>query len=200
MTISFLRKEGMTLIEILLVVSLVSVLSIALYHAVVNGLKVWEASRRVVTEEDIAIFFEKLTHDLNRMYFYSQIPLEGSETRFAFPTVIRTSAEESMGLSEGEYIDQLGKVEYAFELTDRNLYRRQANYSQALDLQYAAPQLLVSSIKGLKFRYFYYTQDGEVYSEDALDGIPSGIEVTVEFSDNKGQRVMQKFIDVPLGS
>ena len=74
--------EGLTLIEILLVLSLVSIISIALYKALRNGLQVWERSRYLVVEEDIAIFFDKITQDIKNSYFIQRLDLKGRKRIF----------------------------------------------------------------------------------------------------------------------
>lgn len=183
----------MTLIEILIVVSLISMLSLALYNAFSNGIRVWDKSQRLVVEEDIAIFFDKLSRDLRNTYSYSKINFVGADHRFTFPSRVLTLR----GLQSGhDYIEQLGSVEYFYDFNEDAIFRRQANYGQSLSDQFDRPQLLVSSVDHLKFRYFYLTDDGEIFSLDALEGLPIGIEIEVQFSDNQGQRIVRKFIDI----
>ena len=193
------HPRAMTLIEILLVLSLVTMISIALYKALRNGLQVWERSRRLVVEEDIAIFFDKMSQDIKNSYLYSKIRFEGTEVNFLFPTIVRVTADAHSGAPRGELVDQLGRVHYFFDPQQRTIGKRAANYSQALKNKFGPPQILAQSIDRLKFRYYYRTDQGEVFSPKVLDTLPAGVDVEVLFSDKKGQRSIHKFIDVPIG-
>ncbi len=193
------RKNAMTLIEVLLVVSIVSGLSLALYNGLSMGIKVWERSRVAVKEEDIVIFFDKLTNDLHNSYLFAKIPFQGGESRLIFPTIVLTPADRSLELPEGELIEQTGQVEYYHDILDDTIYRREFNYSQTLNQSQPKPRAVLSEIDGLKFRYFYVTPEGDLYSSDFLDAIPMGIEVEVQFSNNTGQKSFKKYIDIPIG-
>lgn len=189
-------NQGMTLIEILLVVTLVSMISIALYNGLTTGIRVWERSRVSVKEQDILIFFDKLTRDLHNSYFFSTINFQGTEFGLAFPTMVLMPGH---GDSKDEYIEQPGKAEYYYDLIDSGIYRRDYNYPQALSLMPTPATLLVQDIDQLRFRYVYLTGDGAMYDSDYLDSIPLGIEVEVRFSDSHGQRSLKKYIDIPIG-
>ena len=194
------NKRAMTLIEVLIAVSLVTLISIAIYNSLSNGVKIWQRSQRLVIEEDINIFFDKLSQDIRNSFPYSKIKFEGNETSLSFPTMVHTLADARIGLSPNEYVEQIGKVEYYFDLTDRGLYRRQANYSQAIYETYQPAIKIIPAIENIKFSYFYQTDKGEEISREALATLPAGIEVKIEFSDKQGRRTMSKFIHVPTNS
>lgn len=192
-------KQGMTLMEVLIVISLISMISVAIYGALSNGINVWEKSNQLVVEEDVAIFFDKIAVDLHNAFLYSKIQFEGNEFRFSFPTVVYTQADSMSGISQDKYVYQIGEVEYYFNLLDKNIYRRQANYSQALSEQFGPPQLLVNSVERLNFRYFYITDEGELLTDSVFEVLPAGIEIEVEFMDSEQNKIMRKIIDVPVG-
>ena len=191
---------GMTLMEILLVVSLIGIVSLAIYHALSNGIKVYQRHQRLVVEEDVVIFFEKLKQDVRQSFRYAKIPFKGDSYTFSFPTFVTTRADARSGLNPDRYIDQLGRVEYSYDLNDDTIYRRQANYSQALSNQYGEKQALVTSVRDLKFRYFYFTDKTEEYSPEVLETVPYGVEVEITFSDARGTRSLKKFIHLPIES
>ena len=178
---------------------LLSLIGLALYKSLANGIKVWERSQRLVKEEDVALFFEKLTQDLRNTYVYSRIKFEGNELRFSFPAYVKTLADARGHSPRGEYIEQMGRVEYAFDPIKDIVYKRQANYGQALDNHYQPEQVMVRSVDRVKFNYYYWTQKEELYSQDVLEVPPSGVEVELEFSDKMGRRSMRKFIEIPVG-
>ena len=191
-------NRGMTLLEILLVTALISMVSLAIYNSLANGLKVWERVQGVVVEEDAMIVFEKITNDLRNSLIFSLIKFEGHEYRFSFPTIVHTPADTALRLEDGEYMDQIGQVEYYFDLTNRGFYRRQANYSQALQYQFGPPQLLIKGVESVKFRYYYLTDKEEIVSDSSVEVFPSTVEIEITISDKDGPKTLRKFINVPL--
>ena len=83
-----LSRRAMTLMEILIVVSLIAMMSVAIFNALSNGMKIWKRSQQMVIEEDIAVFFDKIAHDIRNAFVFSQFRFEGDELRFAFPTMV----------------------------------------------------------------------------------------------------------------
>lgn len=192
--------SAMTLVEILIVSSIISVVSVALFSLLSHGLKVWERSRQMVIEQDIALFFDRISLDLHNACYYSMIRPEGNEYRFSFPAVISVAPDAQSGHSSGSYIDQIGRVEYYFDPIKDVLFRRAANYGQSLKGDFSAPQKMVYPLDNVKFSYYYLSGKEELYASDVLDVFPAVIEITIEFADRKGKRVLQKFVDLPIGS
>ncbi|MBU0468379.1 MAG: prepilin-type N-terminal cleavage/methylation domain-containing protein [Candidatus Omnitrophica bacterium] len=193
------NRSAMTLIEILIVTSLIAIISVAIYSCLSSGIRVWQEANRLVVEEDIAIFFDKISKDLRNVYSYSRIKPHGDVFKFSFPTIVYTKADKGSGHPENAYIDQLGKVEYYFDPISDNIYRRQANYSQAISEKYSKESKIVGSVERIKFTYFVLTPEGEIAKNEILDYIPSAVEVLVVFKDSRGERSMRKFIDIPIG-
>ena len=192
-------KKAMTLIEILIVTSLIAIISVAIYGCLSSGIRVWNEANRLVVEEDIAIFFDKISKDLRNVYSYSRIKPHGGMFKFSFPAIVYTRVDKGLGHSDNTYVDQLGKVEYYFDPISDSVYRRQANYSQAISEKYSKGSKIVGSVESLKFRYFVLTPEGEIAKNEILDYIPSAVEVVVVFKDSRGERSMRKFIDIPIG-
>ncbi len=194
------NKYAMTFIEVLIVTALVSVVSLALYHGFSNGLKVWKRSQQVVVEENIIIFFEKITKDLQNAYKFSTITFQGNRSKFSFPVILPVKISSTLSNKESVYAQQLARVEYYYDYNKETIFRREGNYGQALKDQYFEPRKVVEGVDGLMFKYYYMTDNDEIYSEDILETIPSKIAVTIEFIDNGYRRAMTKYIPVPIGS
>lgn len=193
-----LRNKGMTFMEILIVVSLISLISLALYQAFSNGIRIWEKSHELVIEEDVAIFFDKFSKDLNNAFFFSSIPFEGDNSTCSFPSLIWYSSTVGHP-DDHEYFRQLGKVEYYYDSSEDALIRRTANYGKALRSLFDRPRTLVRGLKRITFRYYYLTDEGEILSDRVLEVFPSGVEVEVTVADDKGTRILRRYFDVPIG-
>ncbi|MBZ0165683.1 MAG: type II secretion system protein GspJ [Candidatus Omnitrophica bacterium] len=197
---SLRNKSGLTFVEVILAAALTTMVGVTIYQSLAMGIGVWQRSQQLNLEEDVVIFLDKLSYDLYNSFLFSQIKFEGNEFRIAFPTMVYTPADRRLNLGADVYVEQIGKVEYYYDLGEDKVYRRQANYSQALRERYTDPQELVAGVDNLRFRFYFLTESDELSSSEILDVLPTGVEITVEFSDAKGKRTMRKFIDIPVGS
>lgn len=188
------------MIEIILVVSLVSLVGLAAFKTIANGLKIWEQSLQLGVEEDVAIFLDKLTNDLKNSFHFSLLTFEGYPNLIAFPTIVRTREDRKKHYGREEYVDQLGKVEYYFDSLKKAIYQRQANYSQACEEEYGKKRLLAKSIYSLEFTY-HINLDGELVTRNKTDGrSPQALEVEIKFKETTGKlRTVRKFINIPVG-
>ena len=191
--------KGMTLVEVLLVVSLVSFVSLCIFHVINNGLQVWQRSRQVSLEEDVVIFFDKLSRDLRNVYRFSKLDFQGGPHKLTFPTIIHTVTEARQRTTE-DTMDQCGNVQYYFDILNKNIQRRQANYSQALKGDFDRGIAMIKNVESASFSYYYLTDTQAIRSDSALDRLPQGVEVQVKFSDAFGKKMMKKYIDLPISN
>ncbi len=192
------QPSGMTLIEVLIVVTIVSVVGLSVYQSLSSGLRVWERHQKMVQEEDIIIFFHKFERDVRNIAPFSLIPMTGHQKRIAMPTTVFTAADIKRGWGENIYVDQLGLVEYYFDPIERSVYRRQVNYAQAVKNLFGRTQKVLSDVEEFRIRYYFLTEEGVTYSSSIDNIIPVGIEVKVAYSDEHGQKEMEKIINIPL--
>lgn len=187
--------------EMVLVTSLITVISLALFHSLVNGLKVWEISMVYNGEEDAAIFFDKISQDLRNATDYSLIKFDGNEDKLSFATIVRTVDQRVT--PQAEYISQIGKVEYEFDKLHNMLLRRQGNYGQAVAGEFDPARPLFEAVKFVKFSYYVMDADRIVIADRVPDGQwPVAVQVDVSFTGGKGEELntMSKVIHIPAGN
>ncbi len=190
----------MTLAEVLLVVSLMSLLTIVVFKSIINGLKIWEVSRQMVVEEDIALSLEKIGQELRNTFYFSQISFEGKAEDLRFAAVVKVPADPYLGRGN-EYVKQIGQVEYYFDPLKKSLYRRQANYGLALKNKYFPERVVAEAIASVRFSYFYADEEGALIETEKGDHFPAGVKVEVGFKDNRGRaKRLAKFVYLPLGT
>ncbi len=192
--------QAFTLIEMLIVVSLLSVTGLAVYNAIANGLRVWEYSRRYSAEEDVAIFFEKISGDLQNTYAYSLIEFEGKADKIFIPTIVRMPADLKTP-DKNQMIEQVGALEYFFQKGKKTIYRRQSNYSQALKTKRKLQaQPLATSVEGLRFTYFSFEDDKIKPKKTVSKQIPVSVLIEVDFVEVSGNiRHLQRIVNIPMG-
>ena len=192
-------RAGFTLVEILLVVSMVAMISISLYTAFSNGFKLWARGQHFVMEEDIAIFFDKIGEDLRNSFQYSLIAFKGRERSISFPTVVY-AAMNSKETKSGHYIHQIGRVEYHFDPIKNQLFRRQADYGQALKDEFPPERTLLNNVMDVEFNYFYAGADADARMEKTtvMDELPNMVKVKIRYNDDRGRaREFYKIIAIP---
>ena len=194
-----MRRRAFTFIEIMLVTVMFASLSLAIFTCLSNGIKLWERGKQLMAEEDTAIFFDRFSSDLRNTLNYSKLSFTGEEGGLSFPTVVWTPADRvSVRASEG-VVDQIGKVGYAYDPEHGAVVRRQANYSQALQEEWGADEIVVPSVKALRFHYFYTGSKDPHMSVEQGSDIPAGVEVELVIPSGKEEKVFKRYIAVPAG-
>lgn len=171
----------------------------ALYHSLVQGIKIWHRVSQFIIEEDIALFLDRIEQDLQNSFVYSQIQFRGRENRLAFPAIIKTRQDPSLTSGQTVYVDQMGQVEYYFEMGDQKVYRREANYSQALNKKYALAKPLTQAVKSLDFRYYLIDEFNELTLRRTVEELPAAIRIEINYTDTGGHDLqMVKTVNIPL--
>ncbi len=190
-------KSALTMVEALLVVSLVAVLSIAIFQTFSNGLKIWEYGNRSFAEEDISIFMDKFGHDLRNVFFFSMIHFKGESDYIEFPTVIITKTDPNSAAVR-PYARQIGKVKYYYDSGKEKILRQQANYGQALAEKFQDPRILASGVKLIRFKYFYEENKNLHERKKVEIIIPAMVEVEILYTSDRETRRMTRRFDIPL--
>lgn len=197
--ITFPSQSGFTMIEILLVVSLMGVIALALFHSLSNGLKIWDRSCQFVMEENNDILFERLAQELRNTFSYSLLGFDGKETSIKFATSIHTAADRKLGLKPGSVVERMGLAEYYFDPGKKTIYKRQANYGQALDHKMGAEIPVIRHVKSLKFLYFFLDDEGNVEQTKSISRIPVAVQIEVENESGEVRGSAVKLVNIPVG-
>jgi len=189
---------GFTLMEFLLVIVIIGVLSVSLYETLTGGIRIWQRSHVLSAEEDIMIFFDKLSMDLYNAINFSLFEFEGGPKRVAFTTIVSVPFGNAEYGQVYAYIDQIGRVEYGFDEVKKVIYRRQAGYGQAVKGEFGGIEILVRSVNGLEFSYFRQSFGGLSSMKLDKDLLPAslGVEVTYGVSENQ-LNVLKRLINLP---
>lgn len=194
------NKKAMTFTEALLVISLMSILTIAVFKSIINGLKIWEVSRQMVIEEDISLSLERVGQELRNTFQFSQIAFEGKGDEIRFASLVRVPTDPYLG-RPNEYVQQIGRVEYYFNRDKKALFRRQANYGLALKEKYFPERVVAEALDSVRFFYYYADEEGALIEAEEGRGFPAGVKVEVGFKDNRGRsKRLIKFVYLPLGT
>lgn len=200
-------RKGFTLVEILLVTVILSMVALAVYTTFNNGIKLWKRMSQDVLQEDVNIFFSKISNDLRNSFRYSGIEFFGVEDSIAFaiPGKFRVQEEVESGI---------GQVSYSFCKKTNTINRVRTNYSQ-LYLDKPGPiYQVVSNIRSLNFQYYCYDTQQEEYlwvdawNEEQVplplevkidEHLPLAVKIEVEFDDNNESKKLTKIVTILVG-
>jgi prepilin-type N-terminal cleavage/methylation domain-containing protein len=170
------RRKAFTFIEMLVVVSLFAILSLAIFSTFACGMGLWRRIQdNAFAKRRPFLVLEKLATELRQTLEFSKIGIDGKSDGISFPILS----------SEGEII----KVTYS--LGEDSLSRTEENYKGILwgseeDTE-GRTRILLSGVEELKFS-FARKEEGKVeYSWSDLwskkDGIPLIVKIELKNKD-----------------
>ena len=184
-----------------MVVSLVAMISIAIFGVFQSGVSVLELVATPSPDEDVQIFFEKFSRDLQNTFRYTGIYFHGEEEKVQFPTVISTRPE--LGGDQG-----IGRVTYSYDSNERAIARLAENVSDIYEGKKSKgkPVAILHSVHSLKFEYFEYDPAQKQFGwiEDWTDEGDKktnllAVKLEMELDDEGGSRTITRTIATPIG-
>jgi len=186
-------KRGFTLIEMLMVTGILSVVALAMYATLSNGIKIYQKVNRELPEEDLNIFFAKFTLDIKNTFKFTGINFSGAIEKVEFPTLVN-----SLRFAKRT----VGKLIYAYEPATGILNRYQVDFSGAYSGESnARPRQSLRNVRALKFQYYIYDEQNKVYLwQDEYgrnEGLPLAVRVELEFDDGREIKRFTKTVSLP---
>ncbi len=171
------NRRGFTLVEIIVAVTIFSIIALGIGSSFVSGLKIWDRARNTdLTRVDFLLTFEKVSRDIRQSVNVPLIGFEGTTSEFSFPVLAD---------------DSIVKVTYRFDPSEKTLIRRRALLKDVADKceegSFEEKDMLV--LEELAFSYFYYDSDKKVYKWSEQDGwiksqgIPIAVKLRGKFKD-----------------
>jgi hypothetical protein len=180
-------------------VSLIAVVSLAIYGVFDSGVRVMKKVTRPVSEEDMMIFFEKFTRELQNSFQYKGIPFKGEKDKLFFTTFFPTHPE--LGGEQG-----IGRIIYSYP-GGGVLYREEKNLSQIYneedEMQKKTNQIL-RQVTSLSFEYFGFDPGEKVYQwkeewdEEETTLLPQAVKLTLTIDDGDTRREYTRTVSIPI--
>lgn len=172
---------------------MLGIISLAIFSTFNNGFKVWQKINKPLVEEDIGVFFDKLSRDLTNCLNSSNIPFIGDQDNLEVPTQV-----SSLRLK----INSVGRVVYAYDQQSGVLSRQSEDISQLYSHQEAEPAILLKNIEFFKFEYYYFDTQKQDYfwkKEWPGKGIPLAVRIGLSLNDASGNDKIIRTINIPVG-
>lgn len=195
--------RGFTFVEMLLATVMVSLIAVALYVMLANGIKVWEVVNQESSQIDINIFVERISEELKNSFDFKNIVFYGEKNILSFPAKLNVPEREN-GFMQG-----VGKVQYSYDSRTKTLSRQQFDYQQLCAGEKAEPQMLVKKLDSFLFKYYFYDEEKkdffwtniwpppELKSNTIL--FPLAVRIEMSFKENNTVKTYQRTISIPAG-
>ncbi|MCM8796060.1 MAG: prepilin-type N-terminal cleavage/methylation domain-containing protein [Candidatus Omnitrophica bacterium] len=184
-----------TLIEMLIVSAILSVVGLAIYATLNNGIKIWQKVNTPLPEEDLNIFFDRFSLELRNSFKFTGINFSGTKEMLEFPTLVN-----SLRLQKRT----VGKVIYIYEPQNQILNRYQLDFAGVYmgETNLTFRQSL-RNIKSLRFQYYFYDKDKKEYlwqDEWLKEDLPLAVRLELEFDNGKESKKFTKTVNIPTSS
>ncbi|MFC1658533.1 prepilin-type N-terminal cleavage/methylation domain-containing protein [Candidatus Omnitrophota bacterium] len=187
--------KAFTLIELLIVLTMVSIIGLAIFVTLSNGIDIWQRLNQAQAQDDINIFFERFARELRNTFAFSTINFSGGIDSVSFATFVVTPGS-SLPQETG-----IGRKAYRFDKAGRKLIKEEMNFSQVSSGASGSAQELLTEIDFLQFSYYFYDQQSQEYlwlQEWQEDSLPLAVRIELEFYNGKHQQRIIRSIDIPL--
>ena len=199
------RVKGFTLIELLIVTGILSLISLAIYASLSNGIKIWQKVNQSVVEEDLGIFLDNFTYDLRNTLKYGGIDFLGQEERIEFPTLINSQRLKMKTPGQITYAYPQGialPVPLKEGAYNNVLSREEKDISQVFEGRQGRLRQVLKNIKSLRFRYSYYDREKKenIWQDECLgDLIPLAVRIELELKDGASSSKFVRTVSIPIG-
>ncbi len=203
---SFLRrKKGLTLVEMIVVVSIIATVATAIIGIIHGGIKMWQRGMVVRKDVDVRIFFERLTGDLRNISLFSRMKFQGSGNAVSFPVLaegdFRPTFEKEA--NQGQRLIQIMLVEYKFDPYKKSIIRKESDFLQISGKRKGRIRVALDNVASFKVRYYYPSEDDEselVARRVAVEGkIPNLVKIELTCSSDTDERkTFNELIEVPI--
>lgn len=202
------RRNGFTLVELLVSLSIFSLLAVAVYSVFAGGVGTWRRAQVFSsTYQTARLVLDKIGRDLGRTVRISGSEFSGGPARLSFLTVRPVVAPPdddappaSGGGAGGSFLAgaddaarrqaafPIRRVTYLFEAS--SLMRRDESYLEGLQDVHRDPEVMAGPFAGVTFQYASKDDDRDAAVEwleqwEDAEKNPSGVKITLTIGDDQ---------------
>lgn len=195
--------KSFTLMELLIAVSIFSVIALCLYSVFSGGIRIWQRQEQGFRySHSIRLALDRMAKELRNAINYSQPEKAGLETSDEQNLLFLGEAKKVsfMTLIGGE----IAKVSYVLEegADQKGILKRKIVFQkEGFKDENQKEEIVIGDLDGLLFEYAYETGEKNALPEwkDSWEGegkIPRGVKITLEFQ----KEILRKLIFIPTGA
>lgn len=161
------NHRGLTFIELLLVVSLVSVVMLSVTQAFINGLKLWRSANQLNGSHQLTLFMDQFCQDLRHVQTIQTIPFKGLSQQLTFPTIAFIE-HDPYSWHQGR-LWQMAAVRYDYDPENKIINRSYASYGEALKRRFPKAVEVLTGVQRVELRYKKINEDGDWLNVSMVD-------------------------------
>ncbi len=193
-------NTGFTFIELLIALTIFSIIAASIYYTLNAGIKVWQRGNILIGENQrMRIFFDAISKDIRNAISFSGIPSEWTEESVSFHTIIDVSSATK------PHREPVRRI-YYFDDKKGELKRARVIQKEGFDEKYVDEEVLLDNLEDVGFEYAY--ESGEEYEwkdewefeDEDEDIIPRGVKIKVKLKNGAEdkEKTFEKIVFIPI--
>lgn len=187
------RRNGFTLLELIISSLLIALVLLAVYTAFSNGLKIWARTNQVfMGKEQSFIALERMARDVHNIVSFSPITIDCKANYIFFPSLVNQGEETPTY--------RIAQVMYSFDSEQGVLNRQQQIYGVDKD---PISRTMVANIKSVKWSYRHYDSESQQMTwvtELEAQAKPTAVKVEIILNsnnENDAENTLIRIISLP---
>jgi len=199
-------QYAFTFVELLISITLVSLVGVAVYSVLANGIGAWRRGNENRTyARNIRLTTERMACDLRNTFEFSDIAFEGTEDSIMFPGLVLSESDSSSSEVESYY--ELGRIAYFYDPGENVLCKEEKTYPQALgEKEIGKGEVLLERVDKLEFNYCYLDNATGNYKwkddwkKEEQESIPQAVKIEMVLEKGIHQEDLEKTVFIPIGT
>jgi prepilin-type N-terminal cleavage/methylation domain-containing protein len=181
-----MKRSAFTLIELIITITIFTVIIAAVYSAFYIGIKTWRRSDAGGDVQKVRLGLLKIQKELKDSFFFSKILFKGTAEEITFPLSI--SDEDAKKIYVITY-----RVSQDEQTGLKQLIRRQKIFSDNANMEEVEEKTktLLPFMKSIRFEYAYKPNDASkdfewenIWEGEKQNKLPSGVRISLQASDS----------------
>lgn len=175
-----MRRIGLTLIEVMVAVTIFTIVIVAVYGAFYMGVRTWQRSHQGACLQKVRLCFLRMEKELKKSLFFSRSAFKGTPSGIEFPVVISDEEEEKI------YV-----ITYSIDEDGKCITRKEKPFPEEIG-QVAEERDLTPLMEEIRFEYAYKSADPSenlewqgAWDGNVLERLPSGVRISLKRDDSE---------------
>jgi prepilin-type N-terminal cleavage/methylation domain-containing protein len=183
--------SGFTLVEMMLVASMLAVIAAAIFATFANGIRIWERANTTIAAEDVNIFFDRFATDIKNSLDIEGMSFTGEEESLRFPTIVESARLGRRTVGEAVYFYDDGMIK-----------KETRDFSHIYTGDDGAVRESLRGVESLRFLYYFYDEEKREYFWEEVWGEemthpPMAVRLTIGLMEDGDIIEFTKTVDIP---
>ena len=190
-------KKGMSFVEMLVVLTIMAIVSVAIYGMLVSGIDIWKRTLDINFKEDTRIFFDRLRNDLSKYVPFDAKDFEGNKTSLSF-SFIESLPYHPPWANEIDKtsIDQIAYVKYTYNKSHDRVEKHISDMFSSITEE----KIVFRNVRKFDITYILKNEKGKIKEVNKLTGKqkPKMIKIKLQYGDKLFPKEAVEVIELPF--